>query len=212
MTVESILLLLTVVTGMVDVVSFLALGRVFTANMTGNIVLLGFAVAATPGVSIKRSCTAMFAFLGGASIGGRMSLGKSTAPAALAFGTEALLLLMAGSIAFILSGTLRLYSVIAITAVAMGIRNVAVRKLAIPDLTTTVLTLTITGLASESILAGGSNQRLGRGSAAILAMGGGAAMGARMLAFSMALPLCVGGITVGTCAFAMFRIESKGSE
>jgi uncharacterized membrane protein YoaK (UPF0700 family) len=212
MTVESILLLLTVVTGLVDAVSFLALGRVFTANMTGNIVLLGFAVAGTPGLSIKRSCTALFAFLGGASIGGRMSLGNSTTPAALAFGTEAVLLAMAGIIAFILPGPLRLHLLIAITALAMGIRNVAVRKLAVPDLTTTVLTLTITGLASESILAGGTNQRLGRRSAAILAMGGGAAIGARMLAFSVALPLCVAGITVGACAFAMFRIESKGNE
>ena len=141
-----------------------------------------------------------------------MNLGNSTASAALAFATEALLLSMVGSIAFILPGPLRLYSVIAITAVAMGIRNVAVRKLAVQDLATTVLTLTITGLASESILAGGTNQHLGRRSAAILAMGGGAATGARMLAFSMALPLCVGGITVGACAFAMFRIETKGSE
>jgi uncharacterized membrane protein YoaK (UPF0700 family) len=211
MTVELILLLLTVVTGLVDAVSFLALSRVFTANMTGNIVLLGFAPAGTPCLSITRSCAALLAFLAGALIGGRMSLGKLRTPAALAFGSEALLLFIAAIVTIDLSGPLSHYSVIAITAVAMGIRNVAVRRLAIPDLTTTVLTLTITGLASESVPAGGTNPRWGRRCAAILAIGAGAAVGARMLAWSTALPLYAGGITVGACAFVMFQIESKGS-
>jgi Protein of unknown function (DUF1275) len=52
---------------------------------------------------------------------------------------------------------LRLYAMIAFTAIAMGMRNAAVRKLAVPDLTTTVLTLTITGLAADSSLARGTN-------------------------------------------------------
>jgi hypothetical protein len=47
------------------------------------------------------------------------------------------------------------YAIVLSTAVAMGLRNAVVRKLAVPDLTTTVLTLTITGLAADSALAGG---------------------------------------------------------
>jgi uncharacterized membrane protein YoaK (UPF0700 family) len=211
MTVELVLVLLTALTGLVDAVSFLVLGRVFTANMTGSVVLLGFAAAGAPGLSITRSCIALLGFLSGALIGGRMNLGNSTAPAALAFGAEAMLLLTAAIVAFALSRPVSLYPVIAITAVAMGVRNVAVRKLAIQDLAPTVLALTIAGLASESILAGGANPRWRR-CAAIVAIATGAALGTRMLAFSMALLLCVGGITAGTCAIAMLRIESKGSQ
>src|SRR5258705_4083539 len=66
------LLGMTAVTGLVDAVSFLSLGRVFTANMTGNVVLLAFATARVPGLSIAYSLTALFSFLVGAIIGGRI--------------------------------------------------------------------------------------------------------------------------------------------
>ena len=46
---------LTVVSGLVDAVSYLGLGHVFTANMTGNVVLLGFATAGAPGFSVPRA-------------------------------------------------------------------------------------------------------------------------------------------------------------
>jgi len=63
-------------TSMIDkrtrAVSFLGLGLVFTVNMIGNKVLLGFTIAGTPGVSIKHCCTAMFIFPGGAAVGARM--------------------------------------------------------------------------------------------------------------------------------------------
>ncbi len=80
----------------------------------------------------------------------------------------------------------QLSPVIAATAVAMGFRNAVVRKLGVPNLTTTVLTLTITGLAADSVLAGGENPRWQRRCAAILAMLGGAAAGAAMLHRSVA--------------------------
>ena len=53
-----ILFVMTAVTGVVDAVSFLALGHGFTANMTGNIVFLGFATAGAFGVSLPRSVIA----------------------------------------------------------------------------------------------------------------------------------------------------------
>src|SRR5258708_35733001 len=60
---------MTVVTGLVDAVSFLSLGHVFTAHMTGNIVLLAFATAHVSGLSISRSSTALLAFLVAATLG-----------------------------------------------------------------------------------------------------------------------------------------------
>ena len=58
-----LLVLLTVVTGLVDAVSFISLGRVFVANMTGNVVFLGFALAGAPGLSLAASLAALAGFL-----------------------------------------------------------------------------------------------------------------------------------------------------
>src|SRR3954462_13878546 len=66
----ALLLTLTVVTGVVDAVSFLGLGRVFVANMTGNVVFLGFAAAGETTLSVPASLTAVLAFLAGAPAGG----------------------------------------------------------------------------------------------------------------------------------------------
>jgi uncharacterized membrane protein YoaK (UPF0700 family) len=70
------------------------------------------------------------------------------------------------------------YAAIGILAFAMGVRNAVIRHLAIRDMTTTVLTQTLTGLAADSSLAGGSNPRAGRRSAAVAAMLAGAIIGA----------------------------------
>src|SRR6478672_5311261 len=67
-----LLLGLTVVTGLVDAFSYLALGRVFVANMTGNVVFLGFALAGAGGFSIAASLLALAAFALGAVWGGRL--------------------------------------------------------------------------------------------------------------------------------------------
>src|SRR5262249_19191687 len=66
------LLGLTAVTSLVDAISFLSLGRVFTANMTGNVAFIAFAVAGAPELSIARSVVALVAFLVGAIVGGRI--------------------------------------------------------------------------------------------------------------------------------------------
>src|ERR1700709_2521970 len=66
----ALLLALTVATGLIDAVSILSLGRVFVANMTGNIVFIGFAIAGAPGFSLAASLIALLGFLVGAGIGG----------------------------------------------------------------------------------------------------------------------------------------------
>ena len=205
------LLVQTMATGLIDAVSYLALGRVFTANMTGNVVFLAFAVAGAPGLSIPRSAVSLGAFLVGAVAGGRLAARLGTAPqhrwVATAFAVEAVLLLCAAlaTAAGASAVLFAVYGVIVLTALAMGVRNATVRKIALPDLTTTVLTLTLTGLAADSTLAGGANPRAWRRGASVLSMFLGAAVGALLVRHSLALPLLLSGVVSGGCAIAVAR-------
>ena len=201
----AILLVMTCVTGIVDAVSYLALGHVFTANMTGNVVLLGFAVAGVKGLSATRSLTALFCFFAGAVFGGRVSAPQAPGPLLV----ETALLFFAGIAAPLPDQNLSFYCVIALTAAAMGYRNAVVRKIGLPDLTTTVLTLTITGLGADSSLAGGENPRWRRRVAAILALVIGAFVGAQAVNRSTALALMVAALITGCCAVAAFRFHRK---
>jgi uncharacterized membrane protein YoaK (UPF0700 family) len=206
-----VLLAMTAVTGIVDAVSFLGLGHVFTANMTGNVVLLGFRLGGASGISLSRSVIALFCFLLGAAAGGRM--GRRLNPRQSRISgllVEAALLFVAAGIAFNAGGpndasAAMLDGVVASLAIAMGLRNAVVRKLGVADLTTTVLTLTIAGLAADSTLAGDSNPRWRRRCAAIVSMLAGAAAGAAMFRFSLTLPLLVGGAIATVCAFTRFE-------
>jgi uncharacterized membrane protein YoaK (UPF0700 family) len=203
---------MTAVTGLVDAVSFLSLGHVFTANMTGNIVLLAFASTGVPQVSLARSITALLGFLAGAAVGGRIMAGANAVvqlrAASSVFGLE--IVFLAGATVAALGYSvvssphfLRLYAMIAFTAVAMGMRNAAVRKLAVPDLTTTVLTLTITGLAADSSLARGTNPRLQRRIAAVVAMFAGAALGSITLRHSVFMALALSVVLSSLCSLAL---------
>src|SRR5207247_4388757 len=91
------LLGLTAVTGVVDAASFLGLGHIFTANMTGNIVFLGFAFGGGTGVSVARSLTALSAFACGGVCGGRTDtrVGSRVSSLLTAMCFETLLLLLA---------------------------------------------------------------------------------------------------------------------
>ena len=206
------LLGMTAVTGLVDAVSFLSFGHVFTANMTGNIVLLAFASTSVPQVSLARSITALLGFLAGAAVGGRIMAGASALvqlrTASSVFALEIVFLVGATLASLGYSGVsspsfLRLYAMIAFTAIAMGMRNAAVRKLAVPDLTTTVLTLTITGIAADSSLAGGTNPRLQRRIAAVVAMFAGAALGSITLRYSVFMALAFSVVLSSFCSLAL---------
>jgi uncharacterized membrane protein YoaK (UPF0700 family) len=215
-----VLLGLTAVTGLVDAASVLGLGRVFTANMTGNVVFLGFAVAGAPGLSFARSFVALMAFVVGAAIGGRVARGidseRAVRSTTLAFGAEAALLLAATGVALgagsdLSSLSVRLYAAIVLTGLAMGIRNAVVRKLAVADATTTVLTLTITGLAADSSLAGGGDPRWQRRIASVVLMLAGAAGGAWLVARGVALALGVAGVVAASCTLAAYlRLRGEG--
>ncbi|MFB7665246.1 YoaK family protein [Kitasatospora sp. NPDC056138] len=178
----AVLMVLTVVSGFLDAVSFLGLGRVFTANMTGNVVVVGFAAAGAPGFSAVASLTSLAGFLAGAVLAGRFAVAMRSRPAHRWFGgalvAEAALTGLAGAVASLVQGTAGRLAVIAVLALAMGIRNASVRRVGVADLTTTVLTMTLTGLAADSLLAGGAAPRAGRRAGAAVAMAGGAFVGA----------------------------------
>ncbi|MEU8924863.1 YoaK family protein [Kitasatospora sp. NPDC048545] len=169
-----LLLLLTVATGVVDAVSYLGLGHVFVANMTGNVVFLGFALAGAPGLSAAASLVSLTAFLAGALVGGRLG---SRTPAhrgrllALAAAVQTVLLAAAAATAAVGgTGGADGYPLIVLLGLGMGLQNAVARRLGVPDLTTTVLTLTLTGLAADSTAAGGAAPRPGRRILSALAM------------------------------------------
>ena len=203
----------TAITGLIDAISYLALGHVFTANMTGNVVFLAFAVAGAPGLSITRSLTALVAFLVGALIGGRVAtrfaerVRPTWVTTALAMESALLLVATLAGVGFRDSSgsPFQAYSIIVLTACAMGIRNATVRKMAIPDLTTTVLTMTITGLAADSKFAGGTSPRWHRRLLAVLLMFFGAAIGTLLLRRSLVLPLATATLLSICCVALSMR-------
>jgi len=209
---------LTFVTGIIDAVSYLGLGHVFIANMTGNVVLLGFALGATAHLSVGRSLAALCAFATGSVLGGRLTNERQRTPdrqLLFAMHTEVLFLCLAAGVALMVkpeTSSVRLYLVIVLAATAMGLRNAVVRKLAVPDLTTTVLTLTVTGLAADSGLAGGAAPRSGRRMLSILAMGSGALVGTILVRpLRIWVPLAVAALVVAGLALYLYLRERSTS-
>ena len=154
--------LLTLVTGLVDAACYLGLGRVFTANMTGNVVLLAFGAARAQGLPVLAPIVSLVVFL----------------------------------------------VVIGLLAAGLGLQNATVRCLAVPDVTTTVLTLTLTGLAADSRLAGGRSPRVGRRVAAVGLMFAGALVGALLLRVDVALPVLAAAVVIALAAVAL-RLETE---
>jgi len=203
-----VLLALTLLSGLIDGVCYLGLGRVFTANMTGNVVILGFAAAGAPGFSVTACLDSLGLFLAGAVCGGLVSrhVPKRSRLLVAGVGLEAVFVATAAAVALtataVSTGWAR-YTTIALLAFAMGIRNSVIRRLSVADMTTTVLTMTLTGLAADSALAGGSNPRAGRRVVSVLAMLAGAAVGAALfLHHGAGPPLTIAAGTAAVTAIA----------
>jgi uncharacterized membrane protein YoaK (UPF0700 family) len=198
-----VLVSMTLVTGLVDAFSYLLLGHVFVANMTGNVVFLGFALAGAPGFSITASLAALAAFAVGALAGGKLTarhrdhrgrLHSSAAVVQACFIAVAVVLAIAGGGA---PAAGYRYALITALGIAMGIQNASARAIAVPDLTTTVLTLTITGIAADSTLTGGSGSRVGRRLISVGAMLAGAVLGVALIRHAQAFePLAIALATV----------------
>jgi uncharacterized membrane protein YoaK (UPF0700 family) len=194
------LLALTFTTGLVDGVSYLGLGHVFTANMTGNVVLLGFGIAGGTGLPVVSPIVSLVAFLVGAGAGGMLARrwgDRHDVHIRLALGIELGLLVVAAVVTAVKSpqpSTFEGDVLIGLLALAMGVRNATVRRLSVPDLTTTVLTMTLTGLAADSPLFGGDGKGSARRIAAVAAMLTGALAGALLLKTDIVWPLVLAAV------------------
>lgn len=191
------LVALTFTTGVVDAASYLGLGRVFTANMTGNVVLLGFGLVGGNGLPVLAPLLSLAAFVVGSGFGGALAVklaDRHPVHVGWALGIEVALVGAAAVIAAAVDVHPDAFSgdsVIVLLALAMGVRNATVRRLAVPDLTTTVLTMTLTGLAADSKIAGGTGAGTARRIVAVVAMLAGAITGALLVKTSVALVLVV---------------------
>lgn len=208
-----LLLAMTVVTGMVDAVSILRLGHVFVANMTGNVVFLAFALVGAAGFSIPVSLTALGAFLAGAAIGARLRAVPRLQALRRIAAAEAALCAMATLIAGLGSGPGPEYTTTVLLALAMGGQNATVRMLAIPDMTTTVLTLTLTGLVGDPPDVGQPGSHTVRRAGAVAAMLAGATVGAAIVlnagtawALGAATAVLVG---IATVAHRLHRLRAN---
>jgi uncharacterized membrane protein YoaK (UPF0700 family) len=180
------MLALTFSTGVIDAVGYLGLDKVFTGNMTGNVVILGMAIAGAEGLPIVGPIIALLAFMVGAAISGR-TLRKRPAGWSerntVLFGIVGVILLAAALTTLLvtdrpewvnltITGTLGL---------AMGVQAGAARHIGVADVTTVVVTSTIVGLAFDSSLGGGGNTRWIRRALAIALIGVGAGVGALLV-------------------------------
>ncbi|WP_035776364.1 YoaK family protein [Arthrobacter sp. H5] len=190
----ALMLTLTFSTGVIDAVGYLGLDRVFTGNMTGNVVLLGMAVAGGNDLPVLRPALALVFFMVGAALAGRLlrrgpegwSGRTSLALLLVALGTAALAVVVGlvdvnndevlGSV--VTSGL----------ATVMGVQAATAKRLKVAEITTVVVTSTITGLASDSWLAGGKGKFWVRRALAILLIGLGAVAGG----FALLIDLWVG--------------------
>lgn len=185
------LLLLTASTGLIDAVSYLSLDRVFTGNMTGNVLFLGFAAVGVEGIPFLNNAVALAGFVLGSIVGGRVvPRGKADVlPLAslwtLAVGTAVAAVLC--GVWFAVGddlGTPAMLAVTALLAALMGAQVAAVKPVGNADITTVVVTSTLANLSRDSRLAGaprGANSGWLDRFLAVVAMGVGAMVGAAVI-------------------------------
>jgi uncharacterized membrane protein YoaK (UPF0700 family) len=209
------LVALTVVTGLVDAVSYLRLDHVFVANMTGNVVFLGLSANPHSGLSPTASVIAIAGFVLGALAGGRTAHALAAQPGrwlATAFAAEAATLALvaaltgAGALPFTGDAS---FVTIALLAAALGLQNSTVRHFGVPDLTTTVLTLSLTGLTADSALAGGAAAKPSRRLASIAALLAGAAAGALLLQSSPTAVIAIAATVTAAAAITFASLPHR---
>jgi uncharacterized membrane protein YoaK (UPF0700 family) len=193
------MLALTFSTGIVDAVGYLGLDRVFTGNMTGNVVILGMALTGAEDLPVVGPLLALAGFMAGAALSGRML--RQVEPG---WGRQAtgLLSLVAGVmlgvgifLMFAGDGLGRALQIgmTTVLGTAMGVQAATARFLAVKDVTTVVVTSTITGLAADSVLGGGNGNGGGRRASAVALILAGAAVGALLLRWELGAGLVVAG-------------------
>lgn len=207
-----LLMVLTFVTGVVDAVGFLALDRVFVGNMTGNIVILGMAVAGADDLPIVGPAIALVTFTLGAVLAGLFLRRRRKE-----WGGAVTGLLVAGAV--VLAGLSAAFAVPAwtdspsleliassLTAAVMGVQAAVARSLAVVDMTTVVVTSTLTSWASESLVEHGVKGMWNRRFAAIAVIFAGALVGALLLAFGPTAPLLLAALLTAAVVTVGHRV------
>jgi uncharacterized membrane protein YoaK (UPF0700 family) len=185
------LLVLTAATGAVDGVSYLALDRVFTGNMTGNVLFIGFGLTGVQGIPVLNNLVALLTFLLGAALGSRLTRAGTGGPTRLP--RSSLRVLLGTTVGtFALAGvwfavgrldTTVMIVITGVLALLLGAQASAVKHTGIRDLSTVVVTMTMVNLAGDSRLAGGAGAAWGRRVGAIVTMGLGALASAAAVRF-----------------------------
>lgn len=202
------LLVLTFVTGIVDAVSFLALGQVFAAMQTGNVVFLGLGIADVAGAPLLAPLVALGAFLVGGSTAALLMGPASANALRSAMVAEIGLLGIAAVLAALVDvdpGELTAYVLIAIVSTAMGLRNTIARQIGDPNLATTVLNLTLSAFVTHTPTGIASEGELALRGAAIGAILAGAVAGALLLKVSLAVAIAAAAAVVVVAA-----VSSRG--
>ena len=211
-----LMLALTFTTGIVDAVGYLGLDRVFTGNMTGNVVILGMALVGGTGLPVAGPLIALFAFMAGATVGGRVLRGDEHAwtPRHTWLFAAVGLMILAAAVPAILVDSIShplQYATTAALGLAMGCQAATARHIAVKDVTTVVVTSTITGLASDSVLGKGSGQPWKRRAGAIVLIGLGAVAGAGLLKIHIGWGMVVAGAIITAVALVGHLARPKPS-
>lgn len=204
------LLLLTFATGLADSISILALGHVFVANMTGNVIFLGFWLAPSTTVDLNAVAVALPTFICTTIVSGRLSrhFGVRTRTwITTVLATEITLLVTLAVVAG--AGLLRYQGnskliMIGILAVTFGLQHSSARQFGIQELSTTVLTSTIVSLGLDSRLAGGTGERHRLRIGVVATMCAGAFLGATMSRYVIAPVFAVAAAVIAT-SLLIFR-------
>lgn len=214
---DVLLVCLTFGSGAVDAISFLGLGRVFTAMMSGNIVLLGLAVGSSAGSEAVRSAVSLVVYAFGVLAASRLvrSPTKSSVwPSGLTIALVCGAVAQAGVLAGWLGASghpndLFKAVLVGFSALAMGLQGGAVARLGVSGVTTTYVTGTLTGLIGGLALRSGTQRELARRAVMLVALLLGAACGAVLLTYARsgapALPLAVTIIVVATAIYGLPR-------
>lgn len=201
------MLALTFATGVADAVGYLSLERVFVGNMTGNIVILGMGLAGANDLPVLGPTLALFGFMTGAAVCGWLI--HSTHPAGwpwAAFVVTGVIEAACAALLLIFPTDFPPVWVTTALGVALGVQAAAARRLAVTDVTTVVITSTVTALSSDLI--GGRGRGSGRRLAAIVLMLAGATCGALMAHWDASAGLTLAAVitaTVGILGYVTFR-------
>jgi len=206
------MLVLTFVTGLVDAVGYLGLDRIFTGNMTGNLVILGMGLAAEDNLPVVGPLVALGAYALGAAIAGRLLRGPLTSRQSRVtriFTFNAAVLTAVGvtlaTVAVTAPSPLSISAAGSI-AVLMGMQAATARALAVADMTTVVVTSTITAFASETLFEPGWAWFKHRRLWAILAIFAGALVGALLMKIHISIPVFVAALATAVVAVVGHRV------